>query len=113
MIAPYAIEICPTCGVEFTASLQRPVTGQDFKACPNGHRHTKYELKKARRAADIANPPETPPDTTEADALKLALGLMLAAYEQAQRTLPPKTVPGAMLAGAFQNSVRIAEELLA
>lgn len=113
--APTKMERCPRCSVEFIGSAYASASGNFVKRCPNGHEVSLYRLARARKAEAME---QTPPPVESAAGgqrrleLTEALGVMLAAYEQVERTLPPSLVVRGLVAGAFERPVVMARKVL-
>lgn len=113
-------EICPVCQIQFVASARLNRYGESkIKVCPSGHETTVWKLLEYRKSKGLLVKPAPPSVPVEGAPLPVSrqqamdlLGSMVAAYEQAMRTLPAGSLGAAIVAGAFENTVEISREAL-
>lgn len=114
-------EVCPVCQVRFVAASRVNRYGESkVKVCPAGHETPVGKLRAYRKEIGLRVKPAPREAVEVSDQLPLLsrqqamdlLGSMVAAYEQAMRTLPAGSLGAAIVAGAFDNTVAISRKAL-
>lgn len=120
---PTAIEICPKCAVEFTASPHdKQGRSGKYKTCPKGHESSVYQLFQERNKSALAPEEQTKPMGIAAAAQRFA-GLhqeleafrslaasLVACYDRLMATTPAR-VHG-VIDGVFGSTIKLAKQLL-